>query len=199
MLVKDYRRFKYLYVMALPVLAYFILFKYVPMYGVIIAFKNFSPGKGILGSPWVGLRNIQSFFNSVYAWRVIRNTLMINGYGLLFGFPAPIILALLFNELRSKRLKNVVQTVTYLPYFISLVVVCGIIVEFTSLNGIINDIIEGLGGKRTTLLISMTVGTRLRVQVRRSERTGMNKKPGNLDGCRAFSGVCRVGFAVTAR
>ena len=152
MLVRDFTRYKYLYMMAIPVLLYFIIFKYLPMYGVVVAFKNFSPGKGIMGSPWVGLKNIQSFFNSVYAWRVIRNTLMINIYGLIFGFPAPIILALLLNELRNKRFKSVVQTVTYLPYFISLVVVCGIIVQFSSLNGVINDLIEMLGGKRITLL-----------------------------------------------
>lgn len=153
MLVRDFKRHKYLYLLGLPVLIYFIVFKYIPMYGVVIAFKNFSPGKGIFGSPWVGLKNIMSFFDSVYAARVIRNTLLINGYGMIFGFPAPIIFALLLNELRSKHFKNVVQTVAYLPYFISLVVVCGIIVEFCSLNGLVNNIIVAFGGERSPLLM----------------------------------------------
>lgn len=141
--------------MALPVLAWYVLFQYVPMYGLIIAFKDFNPMKGILASDWTGLDHFSSFFNSYYAWRVIRNTLLINTYQLVFGFPAPIILALLLNELRSIRYKKLVQTITYLPHFVSLVVICGMITDFLSLNGVINDIIVLFGGERTSFLLHM--------------------------------------------
>lgn len=106
--------------MALPVLAYYIIFHYGPMYGVIIAFKNFSPGRGILGSSWVGFQWFKDFFSSYYFGRLLRNTVLINVLNLIFSFPAPIILALLLNELRHERFKKTVQTVSYLPHFISL-------------------------------------------------------------------------------
>ncbi len=150
---KDFKKNKWLILMALPVVAWYILFHYVPMYGVIIAFKEFSPVKGILGSNWVGLRHFQDFFSSIYAWRVIRNTLLINFYQLVFGFPAPIILALLLNEIRSKHFKKMVQTVTYLPHFVSTVVICGMIIDFFARNGLINDIIAAFGGSRTIFLL----------------------------------------------
>lgn len=150
---KDFKKNKWLILMALPVVAWYILFHYVPMYGVIIAFKEFSPVKGILDSKWVGLRHFQDFFSSIYAWRVIRNTLLINFYQLVFGFPAPIILALLLNEIRSKHFKKMVQTVTYLPHFVSTVVICGMIIDFFARNGLINDIIAAFGGSRTIFLL----------------------------------------------
>lgn len=154
-IIKDYKKNKFLILMALPVLAWYVLFQYVPMYGLIIAFKDFNPMKGILASDWTGLDHFSSFFNSYYAWRVIRNTLLINTYQLVFGFPAPIILALLLNELRSIRYKKLVQTITYLPHFVSLVVICGMITDFLSLNGVINDIIVLFGGERTSFLLHM--------------------------------------------
>jgi putative aldouronate transport system permease protein len=150
---KDFKINKWLILMALPVVAWYILFHYVPMYGVIIAFKQFSPMKGILGSKWVGLRHFNDFFNSIYAWRVIRNTLLINIYQLIFSFPAPIILALLLNEIRSKYFTKVVQTITYLPHFVSTVVICGMIIDFFAKNGLINDIIVTFGGNRTIFLL----------------------------------------------
>jgi len=139
--------------LAIPVLAYYIIFHYGPMYGVIIAFKNFTPARGILGSPWVGLQWFKDFFSSYYFGRLLRNTLLINIYSLIFSFPAPIILALLLNELRSQKFKKAVQTISYLPHFISLVVICGMIVNFTARDGIINDIIAFFGGERTTMLL----------------------------------------------
>jgi putative aldouronate transport system permease protein len=151
-IVRDLLKNKYIYLMALPMLAYYIIFHYVPMYGAIIAFKNFSPMKGILGSPWAGFVHFQSFFDSVYFFRVVRNTLVINLFGLLFGFPAPIILALLLNEVRHRTYKRIVQTISYLPHFISIMVVCGIIMDFTSRNGMINDILVFFGGERFNLL-----------------------------------------------
>ncbi|WP_240420093.1 ABC transporter permease [Paenibacillus periandrae] len=133
--------------MLLPVLAYYFLFHYVPMAGSIIAFKNYAPGRGILDSPWVGLANFKDFFQSVYLWRLIRNTLTINLYELLFGFPAPIILALMLNEVRSRFFKRSVQTITYLPHFISVVVTVGIVLDFFSSDGIINALVTAFGGK----------------------------------------------------
>lgn len=149
---KDFKKYKYLYLMVLPVLLYYILFQYLPMYGAQIAFKDFTPGKGIWDSPWVGLKHFKSFINSVYFFRVFRNTLMISFLDLIFGFPAPIILALLLNELRNEKFKRTVQTITYLPHFISLVVVCGMIVDFAASDGVINSIITSLGGEKIMLL-----------------------------------------------
>jgi putative aldouronate transport system permease protein len=153
MLTRDFFRNKYIYLMALPVLAYYIIFYYGPMYGAIIAFKSYSPGLGILGSEWVGLDNFRSFFSSVYFGRVIRNTIIINFYSLLLGFPAPIILALLFNEIKNDIFKRAVQTVSYLPHFISIMVVCGMIIDFTARDGVVNDIISWFGGERVNLMI----------------------------------------------
>lgn len=153
MLKRDFVRNRGIYLLFLPVIIYLVLFHYLPMYGAQIAFKDFSPNRGIEGSKFVGLKHFASFFNSVYCWRVIRNTLLISFYQLLFGFPAPIILALLMNELRCKPFKRFVQTVTYLPYFISLMVVCSMILDFTSLDGLINDIIESLGGERVSIMM----------------------------------------------
>lgn len=141
----ELSRHKYLYLMLIPVALYYIIFLYVPMYGSIIAFKDYRPDLGILGSPWVGLKHFKDFFTSIYAWRVIRNTLQISLGTLLFGFPAPIILALLLNEIRSKMFKKSVQTLTYLPHFISTVVICSIILNFTATDGVINSIVTALG------------------------------------------------------
>ena len=129
-----------LFVMILPVLAFYLLFHYMPIYGSIIAFKDFSPGLGILGSRWAGLKHFDKFFQSIFFKRVVSNTVLINLYALCFGFPAPILLALLVNEVRHSAYKRLVQTVAYLPYFISMVVVCALVRDFVSMNGIINRI-----------------------------------------------------------
>ena len=139
--------------MALPVVAFYLIFCYWPMYGAIIAFKNFSPALGILKSRWVGLENFTSFFQSIYFFRLLRNTLLINFYLLLFGFPLPILLAILLNELRSRKFCRLVQTASYLPHFISMMVICGIIVDFTRSDGVVNDLIALFGGARKTLLL----------------------------------------------
>ncbi|WP_051585809.1 ABC transporter permease [Caldanaerobius polysaccharolyticus] len=147
-LKKQWYKNKYVYIMLLPVLTYFIIFNYVPMYGAIIAFKNFSPAKGILGSPWAGFSHFNAFFHSYYFWRLLRNTILLNVYDIIFGFPAPIILALLLNEVKNQIYKRTVQTISYLPHFISIVVIAGIILEFTSRDGLINDILAMLGLQR---------------------------------------------------
>jgi putative aldouronate transport system permease protein len=138
--------------MILPVLIFFILFHYKPMYGAIIAFKDYTPALGIDESPWVGLENFFRFFDSVYFGRLIRNTILLSVYSLIFGFPAPIILALLLNEVKNKKFKGLTQTVTYLPHFISMIVVTGMLVDFSMTSGLFNDIIELFGGERSPLL-----------------------------------------------
>ncbi len=150
--VRDFRRNRKLYLLVVPVLLYYVLFHYVPIYGSVIAFQNYSPMKGVLGSSWVGLRNFTDFFQSFYIGRIVRNTLLISVYSLVFGFPAPIILALLLNEVRTGLFKRSVQTISYLPHFLSLVVICGLIKDFTIDHGAINDVIAFLGGQRVTML-----------------------------------------------
>ncbi len=149
---KDFIRNKYVYLMAFPVVLYFFLFHYMPMYGAIISFKQFSPGLGIWGSPWVGFQHFRDFFQSFYFWRVLRNTVTISLANLFWGFPAPIILALLLNEVRSAFYKRTVQSLTYIPYFISIVVIAGMIIDFTQTRGVINDIIVSFGGDRVSML-----------------------------------------------
>ena len=122
-LKKNVVQNKGLYIMLIPVVAYYLIFHYEPMYGLQIAFKDFSFKKGILGSPWVGFKHFQDFFGSYYFWRLLGNTLRISISNLLWGFPAPIILAIMINEVRNVRFKKTVQTLTYLPHFISVVVV----------------------------------------------------------------------------
>lgn len=149
---KNIVRHKYAYMMIVPVLAFYIIFMYVPMYGAIIAFKDYSPAMGVAGSPWVGLKHFVNFWNGIYFTRLLRNTLLISVYGLLFGFTIPILFALLLNELRSEKYKRLIQTVSYFPHFISLVVICGLVKTFTLTDGIINDLIVLLGGERSSLL-----------------------------------------------
>ncbi|QHQ60627.1 ABC transporter permease subunit [Anaerocolumna sedimenticola] len=149
---RDLRKNYSLYLLVLPVILFYLLFSYKPMYGAIIAFKRYTPALGIWSSPWVGFDNFIRFFNSVYFVRIIKNTLLLSLYSLLFGFPAPILLALMLNEVRNKRFKSLAQTVTYLPHFISMIVVTGMIVNFTMSTGLINDIIVFFGGERSPLL-----------------------------------------------
>lgn len=150
--MKDISKNRAIYLMVLPVVLYFFIFKYLPMYGAVIAFKDYSVAKGIWGSDWVGLEHFRTFFGSYYFGRVLRNTFLISFYNLIFGFPTPIILALLLNEIRLKWFKSLVQTVSYLPHFISLVVICGLIIDFTNRGGVIQSIIEFFGGESGSLL-----------------------------------------------
>lgn len=150
---KDLRKHAFLYLLFLPVIAYYLLFCYRPMYGAQIAFRNYMPKKGILGSPWVGLKYFESFFASIYIGRLLRNTLLISLYGIAFAFPVPIAFAILLNELRYEPFKRVVQTASYLPHFLSLIVVCGMIREFTGSAGMIGQLTGLLGGQPQTLLL----------------------------------------------
>lgn len=145
-----------LLVLILPALIWYIVFCYTPMYGVIIAFKNYSFRKGMLGSAWAanhGFEHFIRFFNSYYFWTILRNTVVISLYNLLLGFPLPIILALCLNEVKNGWFKNMVQTATYAPYFISTVVMCGMLVSFLSpTTGIVNQLIKKYGGEAIPFL-----------------------------------------------
>ena len=147
-LVKNYG----LYLLLVPAILFYTLFCYKPLYGAIIAFKRYVPTKGIVASPWVGLTHFEAFFGSYYFWRLLRNTLTISLSSLVIGFPAPIIFALLLNELRSERFKKIVQTVTYLPHFISMVVMCGLIRLFTQDTGVVVQALSLFGFEPVSLL-----------------------------------------------
>jgi len=145
-LKKDAIRNKYVYFMAFPVLAYYILFHYLPMGGLVMAFQDYSLVRGVSGSTFVGFDNFISFFTNFQFPRLIRNTLTISVAEIIFGFPAPIILALLINEVRGKFFKRTVQTISYMPHFISLVVISGIILNFTSSDGVIMQLYTMITG-----------------------------------------------------
>ena len=149
----DIVRDKQLYFMVIPFLLYFAIFHYGPMYGIQIAFRDYSPFKGIWGSEWVGFDYFVDFFTGPYAWRVIRNTLMINVYNIAFIFTLTIVLSLLLNEVRHKKLNTFISTVIYMPHFISIVVVAGLVISLLSpTSGIINQIIARLGGEKIYFL-----------------------------------------------
>ncbi|MCM2999028.1 putative aldouronate transport system permease protein [Paenibacillus favisporus] len=130
-----------------------LVFSYFPMYGITIAFKDYNASKGIMGSPWVGFKYFTTFFHDPMAFRVLKNTLLLGLYTLLWSFPAPIILALLFNELRNKHFKKFVQTVSYFPHFISVVIVAGMLKDFTARDGLFNQIITYFGGTPIMFLL----------------------------------------------
>ncbi|WP_202111744.1 MULTISPECIES: ABC transporter permease [Saccharibacillus] len=150
---KDVRKNWFPYLLVIPVLIWFIVFCYGPMWGVLIAFKDYKPLLGFSESPWVGMKHFIDFFQGPYFWRVVKNTLLLNLWGIAFGFTAPIILALLLNEIRSKMFKRTVQTITYMPHFISLVVVAGMIHIFTADQGIITQALQWITGKEYTSLL----------------------------------------------
>ncbi|ANC77364.1 sugar ABC transporter permease [Fictibacillus phosphorivorans] len=137
-----------LYLFVLPCLLWFILFKYVPMYGIQLAFKQYIPTEGIWGSPWIGFQHFTRFFESYQFWTLIKNTLSLSLWAFIFTFPVPIIVALLLNQLTSERYKKFVQTVIYAPHFISTVVLVGILFVFLSpTSGIVNHLIVLFGGE----------------------------------------------------
>ena len=151
---RDIRRNRIVYLMWLPVLAYYLIFHYLPMGGLVIAFQNYKPFKGITRSDFVGLKWFVDFLGGPYAWRVIRNTLVISFQSIIIGFPMPIILALMINEVKSNAFKKTVQTVSYMPHFISLIVVCGLLHDFSSSQGLFNAIGTALGFERVNYLAS---------------------------------------------
>ena len=136
----DFKMNRSLYLLTIPVVAYFLIFNYAPMFGLVIAFEDFKPARGIIGSRWVGLKNFIDFFSGPSFGMILRNTFVINLLGLVIGFPMTIIFALQLNEISKKWVKKSVQTLSYLPYFVSMVVMCGLVIEFCSTNGIITDL-----------------------------------------------------------
>nr|WP_307327280.1 ABC transporter permease subunit [Evansella vedderi] len=146
-LKKSLKRNFDLYLLIAPVLIYFLVFHYFPMYGVQIAFKNFNASLGIWGSPWVGFDHFERFFNSFFFWRLILNTLGIGLYTLALAFPIPIIIALMLNEARNAKFKKFVQTVIYAPHFLSTVVVVGMLLLFLKPDGLLNQLIILFGGE----------------------------------------------------
>ena len=149
-LMKD----KWLYIFLAPFLLWYVLFAYTPMYGLQIAFKDYNLFKGITDSAWVGLKHFQTFFESPYFFRLLKNTVIISLMNLVFAFPLSVIFALMLNEVKDRKFKKTVQTVTYLPYFISIVVVTGIVTSFLApSNGIINVLISKLGGEKQYFLM----------------------------------------------
>jgi len=140
---KELIRNRYVYMMLIPVVVYYLIFSYGPMYGLLMAFQeSYSPVKGILSGTWIGFDNFTMFFESYYFWRLIKNTLILSFYSIVFGFPAPIILALLLNEVRKKWFRSTVQTISYMPHFISVVVVVGMLKTFSSLDGGLFNVIR---------------------------------------------------------
>ena len=148
------KRDKYLFLLLIPAIAYYVTFFYIPIGGIVIAFKNYMPGHGVYYGTWVGLKWFRQFFNSVFAYRLIRNTVLINLYSILFGFPVPILFAICVSEIRNMKLRRTVQTVSYLPHFVSTVAMVGIIKNLLHLNdGLINVIIMKLGGEQLNFLM----------------------------------------------
>ncbi len=145
-----------LVLMSLPALALVIVFQYIPMYGITIAFQRFNAIKGFFNPDieWVGLKYFAKFFQTPYVFRLLRNNLIISLEDLIIGFPLPIILAILLDQLQLPRYKKVVQTISYLPHFLSTVILVGLVKMIFAYDGIVNDVIESLGGSRQTFLIS---------------------------------------------
>lgn len=152
-IAKDFRKNKLIYLMAVPMVVFLLLFRYLPMLGLSIAFQDFKYRVGFFGSKWVGLKHFKSFVSGYYFSRVITNTLMISFLDLVFVFPMPILFALLINEMRCQPYKRLVQTISYMPHFISIIVFSSMIIEFCSFDGIISKLIVLCGGKPVNLLM----------------------------------------------
>lgn len=146
-LAKEFKRNWVLYVMMVPALIYFLLYCYFPMFGLVIAFQDYRVGDSFLGGEFVGFKHFTDFFQSYYFGRLLMNTFLLSMGVLIFGYPVPLIFALLLNEVRHLKFKKLAQTITYLPHFISLVVICGLILDFTKMDGLINTLIKACGGE----------------------------------------------------
>ena len=149
---QDFQRHKFKYLIFLPVLIYLILFCYKPMYGIIIAFQKYRPSLGIDRSPWVGFDQFERAFSDPFFWRALKNTIVISLLNLLFSFPAPILLAIALNEVKVSWIKRSIQTLTYMPHFISMVVVCGLLTSYSLSNGLFSRIVQLFGGEPVNVL-----------------------------------------------
>lgn len=142
---KKFYQQRFYQMMVIPGVLFMILFNYIPMYGIIVAFKDFSVFDGIFGSPWVGFQYFQEFLTDDVFWMVMRNTLVISFFKLLFGFPGAIILAVMIHEIVNVRLKKLVQTISYLPHFLSWVILGGMFISWLSDVGLVNNILNSMG------------------------------------------------------
>lgn len=142
---RNFQRYKSLYFLTIPLALYFIIFNYVPMFGLLMAFEDFKPAHGFFGSTFVGLKNFVDFFTAPNFLEILRNTFVISALGLAVGFPLSILFALLINEIYVKWFKKTVQTISYMPYFVSTIVLCGLVIEFCSTNGLITNALVSLG------------------------------------------------------
>lgn len=149
----DLKKNRFAYLCMMPVLLWYVLFCYFPIYGVLMAFQDFKPAKGIAGSKFVGLKHFQSFVSSMFFSRTVTNTLMLSLWSLAIGFTAPILLALLLNEVNNLKFKKAVQTITYMPHFISLVVLCGILRMFCQYGGVLTVLVNAVTGKEYVSLL----------------------------------------------
>ncbi|ACL74531.1 ABC transporter permease [Ruminiclostridium cellulolyticum] len=148
-----FKRDIYLYLLLVLPVAYFIIFKYIPMYGIVIAFKEYNIFQGVLASPWIGWDAFREVFRSDDFFRALRNTFLLNGFDMIFGFPAPIILAIIINEVKSVRYKRISQTMLYLPHFLSWVIIGGIVLQIFAPNfGMIDTIVKDMGFKTIPFL-----------------------------------------------
>lgn len=154
-LVRDLLRDRWMYLLLFPGILYFVVFKYVPMAGLVMAFQDYKPFTGFINSPWVGFKHFERFFNEPQFWMLFRNTILLAIYNLVFFFPLPIILALMINEARREMFKRVVQTLLYLPHFISWVVAVGIFyVLFTTEGGVVNELLAQFGFEKIPFMLS---------------------------------------------
>lgn len=151
--LKHVRQSKWLYLMFLLPFVYFIVFKYGAMAWLVIAFENFNAFKGVFASDWVGLKWFKTFVSDPYFWNIVKNTIVLNLWMLVFCFPAPILLALMINEVKNKWFQKFTQTVSYLPYFLSTVVVCGFITNIVASDGLVNQILNMLGLEKISFLM----------------------------------------------
>ncbi len=149
---REVSKYKHLYIILAPTLLYYLIFCYAPIFGLVIAFQRYSITKGILGSSFVGLQRFRDFFANYKLWQLVRNTLSINIWSLIFSFPMPIILALLLNEVKRLRFKKAVQTITYMPHFITTVVLASLVLTFVSSDGLINAIRQFFGAEKIVFM-----------------------------------------------
>ncbi|UYO03114.1 ABC transporter permease [Paenibacillus sp. PSB04] len=152
--LKHIRRDRELLLLFIPCILFYIIFRYGPLYGLIIAFKDYSVFSGVMGSDWVGLKHFVKFFSNQDFWMLFRNTLLLGFYTLIFGFPFPILLAVLLNEVRTKWFKKSVQTLSYLPAFLSVVIISSMIIDFLSpTNGLLNQLLAAFGFEKKYFLV----------------------------------------------
>lgn len=153
--IKDIVKDRWLYLILLPGVLYFIIFKYVPMFGLVMAFEDYKPHLGFMNSPWVGMKHFERFFSEPQFWMLFRNTILLAIYNLVFFFPLPIVLALMLNEVRIGIFKRFAQTLLYLPHFVSWVVAVGIFyILFTTEGGVVNELIQKIGIEKIPFMLS---------------------------------------------